>query len=339
MPSVATSVEQVSIERPGVVPEGALREGKPLVLRGLLSDWPLVEHGQLGTAAAVDYLSRFSRDQGIVAFRGHPGIGGRFFYNEDLSGFNFDRVNASLDDLLSEFRSRKGDAAEPSLYVGSTPVRQCFPGMLDENTLAWGVPGPLVSIWMGSRTRIAAHFDFPDNLAGVVAGRRRFLLFPPDQVKNLYVGPVDFTPAGQVISLVDSECPEQAQFPRYRDALAAAQVAELAPGDAIFIPSLWWHQVEGLDDFNVLVNYWWRSVPVWKGNPMDALVHCLLAFNGMPAGQKEAWRALFDYFLFERDSGVESHPHIPPQSLGILGDIDETTAAQLRAMLRSRLGG
>lgn len=339
MPQVANSVEEVLVERAGEVPAGTIDGEQPLVLRGLLANWPLVAQGRMGATAAIDYLSTFSRDQAIVAFRGNPAMGGRFFYNEDITGFNFDRITASLDALLAEFRSAGNHDENGYLYIGSTPVKQSFPGLLDENRVHIGDKQPLVSIWMGGKTRIAAHFDFPDNIAGVVAGRRRFLLFPPDQVANLYVGPVDFTPAGQAISLVDSESPDYERFPGYRDALAHAQVAELGPGDAIFIPSLWWHQVEGLDAFNVLINYWWRSVPVWKGNPMDALIHSLLAFNGMPAAQRSGWRAMFEYFLFDRNADAQSHPHIPPQSLGILGDIDEATAAQLRAMLRGRLGG
>ena len=34
-----------------------------------------------------------------------------------------------------------------------------------------------------------------------------------------------------------------------------------APGDAIYIPPLWWHHVESLGQFNVLVNYWYRTGP------------------------------------------------------------------------------
>lgn len=339
MPRIDSKVTEVSIERPGAVPEFVQHSREPLVLRGLVSHWPLVEAGGVSTNESINYLEQFCLDQNIVVFRGQPDIGGRFFYNEDLSGFNFSRSNASLKGLLSEFASNESVTGASSLYVGSTPVNQCFPGMLSTNSLDIGEVNALASIWMGTRTRIAAHFDYPDNVAAVAAGRRRFVLFPPEQVENLYVGPVDFTPAGQAISLVDFENPDYERFPRYREAIEHAQVAELQAGDAIFIPSLWWHQVEGLDDFNILINYWWRSVSVTKGNPMDALIHCLLTFNGMPVQQREAWRNLFDYYLFNGEVDNGSHSHIPDSALGILGDIDEASAAQLRAMLRSRLGG
>ena len=66
---------------------------------------------------------------------------------------------------------------------------------------------PQTNLWMGSKTNVAAHFDSSDNIACVIHGKRRFTLFPPDQIKNLYIGPLDRTPAGQSISLVDFEKP------------------------------------------------------------------------------------------------------------------------------------
>ena len=189
-----------------------------------------------------------------------------------------------LGALLAEFRSA-GGADDTPLYVGSTVIRKCFPGLLEENPLALGVNNPLVSIWMGTRTRIAAHFDYPDNLAAVVAGRRRFLLFPPEQIDNLYVGPGGFHPGGP-----GYQPGGQRDTPISSDILATGMPwprrrwPSWDPGTRFSYPSLWWHQVEGLAAFNVLVNYWWRSVPAALGNPMDALIHCLMAFNGLPEG-------------------------------------------------------
>ncbi|MFX7984900.1 cupin-like domain-containing protein, partial [Acinetobacter baumannii] len=88
----------------------------------------------------------------------------------------------------------------------------------------------------------------------VAAGRRRFTVFPPEQLPNLYLGPLDPTPAGQPVSLVDFHQPDFERFPRFRDALAAGEAAELAPGDAVYIPSMWFHHVEGLAPVNLLIN-------------------------------------------------------------------------------------
>src|SRR5205823_11513354 len=138
-------------------------------------------------------------------------------------------------------------------------VDLCMPGFRSENDLDFKSHGinPPPIIWIGNRTTASAHYDAPSNIACVAVGKRRFTIFPPDQIFNLYPGPLEPTPGGQSISVVDFKNPDFEKYPRFREALAVAHVAELEAGDAIFIPSMWWHHVEGLNAFNVLVNYWW----------------------------------------------------------------------------------
>ena len=161
------------------------------------------------------------------------------------------------------------------------------------------------------------------------------MLFPPDQLENLYVGPLDFTPAGQSISLVDFHEPDFEKYPKFREALRHAQVADLAPGDAIFIPGMWWHHVEGLDSFNVLINYWWRNTPAYLGTPLDALNHALLSIRDLPAAQREIWRNIFEHYVFAPDEDVTAH--IPEDRRGVLAPVDEISARRLRALLLKRL--
>ena len=78
-------------------------------------------------------------------------------------------------------------------------------------------------VWFGNRVTVQTHYDISSNIACVVAGRRRFTLFPPEQLVNLYVGPLEFTLAGQPISMVKLEQPDFERYPRFRQALAAAQ--------------------------------------------------------------------------------------------------------------------
>lgn len=306
----------------------------PLVLKGLVAHWPVVTLGQQSVAAADRYLRSFYNQQPVTAYIAEPEAGGRIFYNEHMSGFGFQSVSVNLGEVLDTLLLADGEPSR-TYYVGSTLLDNWLPGFRAHNDIVIEGANPLASIWVGNRSRIAAHYDFPDNIACVVAGRRRFTLFPPEQVSNLYVGPLDLTPSGQAISLVDFVRPDLARFPRFAQAMEAALSAELGPGDALFIPSLWWHQVESLAAYNILVNYWWRSTPAFLGTPANVLQHALLSLRGLPAHQRKAWQALFSHYIFEADD--TTHAHIPESAQGSLAPIDERAARQLRAQLLNKL--
>ncbi|KQN40866.1 cupin [Sphingomonas sp. Leaf407] len=306
----------------------------PFVVRGLVADWPLVQAAKRSSQAARDYLIDHHRDVPFTVSVGRPGSGGRLFY-DDAMAMNFATVRARLPDVLGEIgRGETSDDPRP-IYLASIDMRGFFDGLDEANRVDLGTREPLASIWIGTRTRIAAHNDQPDNLACVAAGRRRFTLFPPDQFRNLHLGPLDNTPAGRAVSMVDFDDPDPTRFPRFAEALAHAQVAELAPGDAIHIPALWWHHVEGLAPFNILVNYWWRDQPRWLGQPQDALHHAILAVRDLPDDQKRYWRALFDHYVFDADDGVTAH--IPPGGRGVLDPLTAASADRLRNFLLRQL--
>jgi hypothetical protein len=307
----------------------------PLVLRGLVAHWPFVQAANTSFEAARACLDRFYQGASVVAMLGAPEIAGRFFYNEDLSGFNFAPLRVKLDAVLGELAGHYANPRPPAIYVGSTTVDTCLPGFRAENDVDLGPRDALASIWIGNRTRIAAHYDLPDNLACVAAGRRRFTLFPPTQLENLYIGPLDLTPAGQAISLVDFAQPDLARFPRFKDAMAHALVAELGPGDALFIPSMWWHHIEALAPFNVLVNYWWRQSPPWMDTPTNALMHALMSVRDLPPAQRLAWQELFRHYVFEADAATSAH--IAPAAQGVLGPMDDAGTRALRAQLLKRM--
>ena len=318
----------------GIVPPRVFDSGEPVRLAGLVRDWPAVRRC-VGIGPATRYLTRFQSNAPLTVYVGHASIEGRFFYDDDCTGFNFRSGQATLAQVLERLAEPARDASLTTIYVGSTPIDQWLPGFRAENDVR--VPGDdaLASFWLGNRTRISAHYDFPDNLACVVAGERRFTLFPPEQVGNLYVGPVDRTPSGQAISMVDFARPDLDRFPKFAEAAAHARAAALAPGDALFIPSMWWHHVESTSSFNLLVNYWWCTSPASMGTPSDALLHAMLALRDLPPRQREAWRGLFDHYVFDADESV--HAHVPAPGKGYLAKITDVTAKRLRADLRNRL--
>ena len=320
---------------PRALTDELLMSNTPVVLRALVSSWPMVQAGLASEQSGGDYLRKFYRDATVVAFLGAPEIEGRFFYNDDLSGFNFSPIRARLDQILAELDDHRQDAAPPAIYVGSTTVETCLPGFREQNDVNLNGRDALASIWIGNQSRIAAHYDLPDNLACVAAGRRRFTLFPPSQLRNLYVGPLDFTPAGQAISLVDFRRPDLARFPKFAEAMEHAQVAELGPGDAIFIPSMWWHHIEALDPFNVLVNYWWRQSPGYMDTPINALMLTLMSVRDLPREQRVAWQELFRHYIFEADE--QTSAHIGKDAQRALAPLDENAARVLRAQLIKKM--
>ena len=306
--------------------------GRPAILCNLVQTWPATRAGLESPGALSLYLKSFDGGRPAPLFEAPAHITGRFFYNDTLDGFNFESKRASLSEVLDRLQGSLGERSAPALYAGSVSLPIYFPGFSQANKLNGLIGGSVIeSIWIGNRTCIAPHFDNTENIACVVGGRRRFTLFPPDQISNLYPGPLELTPAGQPVSLVDVRNPDLERFPRYAEALRAAEVAELGPGDALYIPALWWHNVEALEDFNVLVNYWWRDVPEYFDSPSSSLLHCLLTIKSLPPEQRQGWKAVFDYLIFQ--SGGTALEHLAPQTRGLFGDLTEADADRIRSIL------
>jgi hypothetical protein len=337
----ARAARRIAGVTPDAIPFGELFEAQePVVLEGLAGDWPLVAHGREGPAAAVEYLKSFASDRPTTAFTGPPEIAGRFHYNPDLTGLNFRAERVPLGSFLDTVLAHLDDPAPPAFYAGSTDLDTYLPGLRAENDLplhdaAFSFQPPLASIWLGNRTVAAAHHDMSNNLACCMVGRRQFTLFPPEQVENLYPGPLEPTPAGQVVTMVDFRDPDLERYPRFREAMAAAQMAELEPGDVLYYPALWWHQVEALDAFNAMINYWWNPVPAWIDTPHTTLLHALLSLRDRPESEKHAWRALFDYYVF--GPANRAGAHLPAHARGALAPMDEANARRLRAQVLNRM--
>ena len=326
---------------PDAIPYGDLiREETPAILKGVAKDWPLAHAGRESAEAAMAHLLSFYQGRPVVGYTCAPDIKGRYFYNDDVTGLNFERGRGQLGDYLDRIREHLGNSDAPSVYIGSTDADLYFPGFRAGNDLVLNDPmfeqnPPVVSVWIGNRTTATAHYDMSNNIACCLVGQRRFTLFPPEQIASLYPGPLEPTPGGQVVSMVDFQNPDFESHPRFREALDAAQVAELEPGDALFYPALWWHHVEALSDFNTLVNYWWNTSPAYIDTPQNTLLHGLLSLRDRPEQEKRAWKALFDYYVF--GPADQAGAHLPDHARGDLAPMDETRARRLRAKLLQRL--
>lgn len=314
--------------------EEILLSNEPLLLKNFVHDWPLVKEAKKSDSAVISYLRNFDAKKPLTAMTGDPSIKGRIFYNEDLSGFNFDYRRVSLEEIFQKLTECSKLEEPPMIYVGSTNIDNWLPGFREENDITLGKHQPIASLWIGNRSRVAPHYDFPTNIACSVAGKRRFTFFSPEHLDNLYVGPIDFSPAGQPISLVDLLNPDYEKFPKYRNAESDAIVADLDVGDAVLIPSMWWHHVEARNDLNVLVNYWWRTTPNFMGSPLNVLQHAIMGLRDLPDEQRGIWKSLFDYYVFNQKE--ENISHIPENARGALNPMDENIADKIKNVLSDK---
>jgi hypothetical protein len=335
MPLPDSAVREWHDVSPALFRDEILPAGQPAVLRGSVAHWPSVRAGRESPQAMANYLLGFDARAATEIMLGDPSIGGRFFYNDDLTGLNFQRRQQPLAQSLQQLLANIDAASPPALYVGAVPTPSLLPGLALENVLDLVAPSVVPRLWLSNRVTVQTHYDLSFNVACVLAGRRRFTLFPPEQFVNLYVGPLEFTLAGQPISMVRLEAPDFARFPKFSEAWHHAQYAELEPGDALFIPYMWWHHVESLSAFNVLYNYWWDDTPPWQGSAFEALLHGLLAVRSLPPERRELWRQLFDHYVFR--TGGDPVAHLTERQQGIQGPMTPKLAEVMRQHLAGML--
>jgi len=326
-------------ERPAPTTREELRAirdaGHPVVMRGLVADWPAVEVARDGDESIARYILKGGVARPVTAIGATPEAEGRFFYNANLTGLNFIRGQGRLETFLRDLLGASTVEKPPAMAVQSVPISEALPAFHRENRLDL-LPGVEPRIWIGNRIRVAPHFDIKENVACCVAGRRRFTLFAPDQTRNMYPGPFEVTPAGTPISMVDPTDPDLETYPRFATALENAVQATLEPGDAIYIPYCWWHGVESLDPVSILVNYWWtEGQPEGIGDPYDALLHAILSLRHLPPEQREVWREILDYYVFDPEG--KAGQHLPEHAQGVLGAPHPGLFDHMRSLIRSTL--
>ncbi len=292
---------------------------EPVVIRGFAQHWPLVTAAQKSPSDFATYLMRFYRGEKARICVAPPAANKRFFYNEDMTDVNFIRGEERVDLFLGRLLELIDRDIYPAISMQNSLPSEILPGLNEDNHSDF-FPSVEPRLWVGNEGIVSAHYDGSDNLACVVAGRRRFVLFAPDQIGNLYPGPLNFTPAGAPTTMVDLNEPDFERYPNFKTALANAYSVELGPGDAIFIPMLWWHHVESLDKVNALMNYWWNGSSdqnATSPSPIDSLNLALLAMRDLSPQQRKAWRYMFDHYLFKE--GLDPASYIPEHQLHVLG--------------------
>ena len=302
---------------------------QPVVMRGQAEAWPGVAAAKRGDRAIAEYLLGFGPTRPVGGIMLPAEAEGRFFYDPELTGFNFSKHQGELAAFLGELLRIAGEPGPTGMAVQSEIISELLPGFVEANTMPL-VPGVEPRMWIGNRIRVAPHYDLMENVGVCLAGRRRFTVFPPEQLHNMYPGPFEMTPAGTPVSMVDPLAPDLERYPRYAEAWVQAQQATLEPGDALYLPYAWWHGVEALEPVSILVNYWWNEAPEGSGGGYDALLHALLSYRHLPADERAVWRMMFEHYIFGEADPAE---HLPPHAKGIMGPASPRLFGQMRAML------
>jgi hypothetical protein len=336
MPESPRTIYASGLEGPGQFLCEVVEPCRPVVLRGLVKHWPIVAAGRVSPMAVQDHLSALDAGGEIEAFFGAPAIAGKYFYAADMKGFNFERRRMKFSTALESIVSSVGVPDSPSVYVGSVPTHDFLPGFAALNPMPLLNPSVGPRVWVGHAANVSSHYDTVDNLACVAVGRRRFTLFAPHLIDKLYVGPIDNTMAGQPVSLAASSAPDKDRFPLFEEIKDQSLIADLEPGDALYLPKLWWHKVESTAPFNVLVNYWWDAFRAGPDAPYTSMLLSMITIAERPAAERRAWKAFFDHYVF-RDHG---HPlmHLPVEQHGLLGSLKENYG-KIRARVMHLLRG
>lgn len=308
--------------------------GRPMLFKGAVKDWPIVSAAAMSDEKLVEALKQLDVGASVPTFLARPEIKGRYFYRPDMRGFNFEVRNIPFRSILDQLLALKKTAEPMGLYAGAAPAVNTLPHFANQNPMALVDPQTQPKVWVGNASRVAPHFDISENIACAVSGKRRFVIFPPEQIANLYVGPIDYNMAGQPASLVDMSDIDLVKYPKFAEALNSAILAELDPGDALYLPSLWWHFVEASGPLNVLVNYWFDGLQ--NGSPMNVLALALLVMRDLPQNDRRAWQSVFNHYIFGEQADTAAQ-HIPEPFRGVLADPSEMRDRKIKAFLTAQL--
>lgn len=212
--------------------ERYVRGCRPLVITGIARDWPAMTRW-----SPEDLKQRF----------GHLDVQIQADRNRDPN-FEANKLAHHHKTNLGQFVDLVVNGGPTNDYYltannevlrepGFAPLLQdigTLPDYCDRSQLAH-----LSSFWFGpAGTNTPLHHDTIMLLHTQITGRKRWRLISPLETPRLY----NFD---NVFSPIDIDKPDLNRYPRFKEVKVLETVLE--PGDTIFLPLAWWHQVTSLE--------------------------------------------------------------------------------------------
>ncbi|TDP48229.1 cupin-like protein [Zavarzinia compransoris] len=209
---------------------------RPVVIEGAMEGWPALARW------TPDYLAR-TVGAAPVTFQGDRDGDGDFELYKD----NHART-LPFDQFIARIAGHRGNDAYLTAYNSAANREALRPLENDLGYLDDFLTRQHGMIWIGpAGTFTPLHFDLTNNLLAQVVGRKVITLLPPSETPRLANTRHVFS---DVHDVGDVE-----RLKLYPDARFAARVeVTLSPGELLYIPVGWWHQVRSLD-FSVMLTY------------------------------------------------------------------------------------
>ncbi len=224
------------------------RGNRPLVIRGAVNHWPALRRWNR------DYFESLLGERVVPVDYSHDGF---MTYTALGKERNTGRAEMGFLQAAAEIH----DPAGRRCYLRNVSVPKLFPELLADFDPPALIGDPeritMNHFWYGGSGCVTAlHFDWTSNFLAQVKGRKQVTLFSPDQTPYLYPagdGPTDWIDLREH-SLLDIEHPDYDRFPLFREARPLSGVLE--PGDMLWLPPNWWHQMKALE-VSISLNFWW----------------------------------------------------------------------------------
>ncbi|MGO2127647.1 MAG: cupin-like domain-containing protein [Pseudoalteromonas prydzensis] len=326
-------IDRLSINNINNIQEFLCTLNEPIIITDLFSHWPsvtlakqspLVLLRSLVTQASAELVDTLIIDKQYKGLIGYT--------DNKFKNYTFEKHNAPLISVLKKLIINFNNQDSDTIAVQSALINECLPDFCIKNPAPNFLANVPPRIWLGNAATVPGHYDIEHNIALNLCGKRTFYLLPANEIKNLYVAPIDRAVAGPAISLVDFENPDFEKYPKFKAAKEKVLTASLEIGEALYIPPLWWHNVKAIDPVNILVNYWWDPTSTKSDlglEATDSLLHSILTLRNLPESQRRAWQALFSHYVFEKTDEFKNKSN---EYHGILSNSHESLKSVANAL-------